>query len=139
MIRRWALFLSAPARRLEWFHFAASRIRSLALADSGHFDRRLHRFVSECGDLSCALGHVGESASAIVLPELQRADTDVVEHSRVELVVAARTMRKVRLQNFDALPFGRVAHGAGFFRIVEIFSAAGSAVSFRFGDLAGGH
>ena len=97
MIRRRALFLSGPARWIEWFHFAASRVRSLALADSGRFDRCLHWIVSECGDLPRALGDVGEQSEALILPEVSRADTDVVEHSGVELAVVARPMRKVRL------------------------------------------
>lgn len=97
MIRRRALFLSGPARWIEWFHFADSRLRSLALADSGYFDRRVHWVVSECGDLPRALGYFGEQAEAIVLPEVSRADTDVVEHSGVELAVVARPMREVRL------------------------------------------
>lgn len=70
MIRRRALFLSGPARWIEWFHFADSRLRSLALADSGYFDRRVHWVVSECGDLPRALGDFGERAEAIVLPEV---------------------------------------------------------------------
>jgi hypothetical protein len=97
MIRPRALFLSGPARWIEWFHFASSRVRSLALADSGYFDRRVHWIVSECGDLPRALGDVGERAEAFFLPEVSRADTDVVEHSGVELAVVARPMCEVRL------------------------------------------
>ena len=97
MIRRWALFLSGTARWIEWSHFAASRVRSLALADSGRFDRSLHRVVSECRDLPRALGHVGEQSEALILPEVSRTDTDVVEHSGAELAVVARPMREVRL------------------------------------------
>ena len=68
MIRPWALYLSGPARWIEWSHFAASRIRSLALADSGHLDRGQHWIVFECRHLPCALGDVGEQAEAFVLP-----------------------------------------------------------------------
>jgi hypothetical protein len=97
MIRPWALFLSGPVRWIEWFHFADSCVRSLAVADSGFFDRRVHWVVSECGDLPRALGDVGERAEAFFLPEVSRADTDVVEHSGVELAVVARPMCEVRL------------------------------------------
>ena len=97
IIRPWALFLSGPVRWIEWFHFADSCVRSLALADSGFFDRRVHWVVSECGDLPRALGDVGERAEAFVLPEVSRADTDVVEHSGVELAVVTRPMREMRL------------------------------------------
>ena len=97
MIRRWALFLSGPACWIEWFHFAASCVRSLALVDSGRFDRCLHWVVSECGDLPRALGYVGEQSEALVLPQVSGVDTHVVEHSGAELAVAARAMREMRL------------------------------------------
>lgn len=109
----------------------------MALADSGHLDRRLHRVVSECRHLSRALGDVGEQAEAIVLPQVSRADPDVVEHSGAELAVVARTMREVRVRDFGALSDGRVAHGAGVFGSVEIFSAAGGGISLGTGGFVG--
>lgn len=70
MILGWALYLSGPARWIEWSHFAASRIRSLALADSGHLDRGQHWVIFECRHLPRATWHVGEQAKAFVLPRV---------------------------------------------------------------------
>jgi len=76
------------------------------MADTGCFDRRLHWIVSECGDLPCAFGDVGKPAAAFILPEVQRADPDVVEHAGAELAVVARAVCEVWMQNFDSLSDG---------------------------------
>ncbi len=53
------------------------------------FDRRVHRLVSQCGDLSRAARPVGKFSQALVLPALQKADPDVAEFAAAELAMAA--------------------------------------------------
>lgn len=65
-----AFFLAVSCGRLEWMDIVLSTTRSLDLADSIVSDWSLHWIVFERGDLSGAVGDVGQQAEAIVLPQV---------------------------------------------------------------------